>query len=371
MTVSAAQTPPRYVIEISFTDIFADRRILREVQTLKNLGFKIVHICKTDQSDPNTLKIPGIFVFPFFLLRFLNWLRRLENIDIVVAHDVWALPLGFTARMITGAELIYNSHELAITEPRNNFLWQFIRQKLAYFIEWIFINRARHVITVSTGIASEFEKVYQLSNSPIVIRNVPDMYIPVCRPNSSNENSKLRLVFCGNISERRGIENTIHALALTKRPVSLTLLGKASNRYRKTLQRLAKRIGVEENLVFKAPVPYEQVVDELSKYDIGVYCPSGSSSHLINSLPNKVFEYMHAGIALLVSDYPCLRDVIHSAGNGILIQDGLAHNISDAIDELSNQQMESFKKASSKSAADFSWNVEKRKLMDLVEGLAG
>ena len=78
---------------------------------------------------------------------------------------------------------------------------------------------------------------------------------------------------------------------------------------------------------------------------------------------------MHAGIALLVSDYPSLREVIQSASNGILIEDGLAHNISHAIDGLSDQQIQNFKKASSNSAADFSWNVEKRKLIDLVEGL--
>ncbi len=367
--MKAPETKSRNVIEISFSDIFADRRVLREVQTLKNLGFEICYICKTDQTHPNTLAIPGIMLFPVFVLRFLLLLRRMKDADIVVAHDVSALPLGVLARLMTGAELIYNSHELAITEPRNNFVWQFIRQTVAFFIEWLFIKQAQHVITVSTGIASEFERKYRLSNSPIVIRNVPDIGAPACHANSLNENMELRLVYCGNVSAYRGIENIIHAIALTKRPVSFTLLGKVSNSYRKTLQGLAKKIGVEDSLVFEAPVPYERVFEQLSKHDIGVYCPNGSSSHLINSLPNKVFEYMHAGIALLVSDYPSLREVIQSASNGILIEDGLAHNISHAIDGLSDQQIQNFKKASSHSAADFSWNVEKRKLIDLVEGL--
>src|SRR3954447_24914583 len=94
--------------------------------------------------------------------------------DVVHAHDVAMLPSGWLAARLTGARLVYDSHEYAAGVP-----WRTgAMHRLVGLVERLFVPRADAVITVSDGIAARLAERFRLRRAPVVVRNVPDLPPP-------------------------------------------------------------------------------------------------------------------------------------------------------------------------------------------------
>ncbi len=105
-----------------------------------------------------------------FLVEFVRGLRRLGP-DVVHAHDAAMLLPGIVGARLTGARLVYDSHELATSVPYRERAW-------AWFvatIERIVVPRCAAVITVSDGIARRLRARYGLASEPTVVRNVSEL----------------------------------------------------------------------------------------------------------------------------------------------------------------------------------------------------
>ena len=75
---------------------------------------------------------------------------------------------------------------------------------------------------------------------------------------------------------------------------------------------------LNDKVEFKGKVPYEQIEEHLSKASIGIIPYLPVPNHLV-CLPNKLFEYMAAGVAVIASDFPHYRKVVDSSQSGLLV----------------------------------------------------
>jgi glycogen synthase len=104
-------------------------------------------------------------------------------------------------------------------------------------------------------------------------------------------------------------------MAEIRRPARLVLRGNGATRYVSSLRRLAALHAAPETIVFEPAVPLESVVESAARSDIGVFAPPLATSQFRCMLPNKLFEYLMAGLMVVFSDAEVSRKL--SSGMGV------------------------------------------------------
>jgi glycosyltransferase involved in cell wall biosynthesis len=170
----------------------------------------------------------------------------------------------------------------------------------------------------------------------------------------------------GAISKIRGVEEAVCALSLTKTMVTLNLCGKFDE------------VQVQESIkglpgwakVFEAgQINREGVRDVLARSIAGLVNFHPLPNH-IDAQPNKMFEYMSAGIPVIASDFPLWREIIKGNDCGILIDPFDPAAIAQAIDHLVLHPADAQRMGANGSKAvndRYNWNIEEKKLFFFYE----
>ncbi len=210
--------------------------------------------------------------------------------DVIHAHDLnTLLPAVLMARKC-GARVIYDSHE--IFSEVGSFAG-FYRRSLR-ILEKRLLKNVDVVITVSEGIADLLAERYQIEH-PYVVLNTPDV-IPI-RP-VLRQDQPVNLVYHGGISQGRGLELLVHAFSLlpSSYPARLTIRG--FGLLKPKLEAIVEATQSKNKIVFAEPVPMDQVVSAASEADIGVIPFLPVNLNNILAMPNKLFEYLAAGLGI-------------------------------------------------------------------------
>jgi len=250
----------------------------------------------------------------FFAASFVAGIRATEP-DVIHAHDAAMLLPGLIGRQLTGARLVYDSHELATAVPYREGGWA----RFVATIERVALSRAAAVITVSDGIADRLAARYGLPVRPVVLRNVSDVPAelppPDCRLRRAVGVGESPLVLHqGSAADGRGVDILLRATAGLP-DVHLVLLGPARDEGA-TLSALARDLAVEDRVHVLPAVPVESLIAWTSGADVGVSLLQDTCENHRLALPNKVFEYLAAGVPVVTSDLPELRSLVLGHGIG-------------------------------------------------------
>ena len=292
-----------------------------------------------------------------------------EPADIYHAHDLNTLPVAYWATRRYGGKLVYDSHEL-YTETSN---LSHTERMVFRFLEGFLIRRCQAVITVNHSIARELADRYRIE-LPIVIMNCPMLL------NSTRSTDFLRaklgirkedalVLYQGGFSPHRGLENLIAAIAMLP-AVKLVMMG--WGRLEEDLRALADAMGlIGKRVFFLPPVPQNELLLWTSSADVGVIPYRNVGLNNYYSLPNKLFEYIAAGIPVVASDLPELRLVIEEFQVGCTFNPDDPKDIARAITWVleDEQRLAKLKENARKAAAVLNWENEEKKLLELYRKL--
>jgi glycogen(starch) synthase len=177
-----------------------------------------------------------------------------------------------------------------------------------------------------------------------------------------------RMLFHGIMKAGRGIETTIGALRLLPGHV-LTLRGNGSAAYLSSLHAAARAREVTDRIVFEQAVPPEKVVEAASTAHFGLFCAPTNTRQNRLAMPNKMFEYLMAGLALIVTRDSEAAQFVERLGCGTTASDSTPEAIAEAIRDLRPDQIESMRLRGLMSARRYSWELEQEKLIELYDGL--
>ena len=122
---------------------------------------------------------------------------------------------------------------------------------------------------------------------------------------------------------------------------------------------------------FAEPAPPDAMVDGLAGFDIGIvpYQPTSLNNELC--LPNKLFEYLTAGLAVAASDLPELGRVVRETGAGRTFDPGDAGSVAEALGELAEPAAlaEARRRAHEAATGPYSWGRQRDVLLELYESL--
>ncbi len=283
--------------------------------------------------------------------------------DLVIANDWRALPVASAAKRANGARIIYDSHEFAAEEFADSWKWRLLARQHVLRIEDRYIRSADAVVAVSAGITEALASRYGIQR-PTVVANTPAWHATVFRPTGN----RVSVLYQGVVVPRRGLETLIESAALWPERFRLVIRGPAQGGFDRHLRGLAQSIG--SRVVFEAAVPPDQVVPAAGTADIGIFLLSDSTTHAHFAMPNKIFEYMQAGLMIMTSDLPEIRRVIEAAGNGLVLADGTPRTIAAALAGLKPTTIDKYKRASLESARTLNFETEGAKLLALAIRLA-
>jgi glycosyltransferase involved in cell wall biosynthesis len=309
-----------------------------------------------------------------FLVFFLREVVRLRP-DIVHAHDAAMLLPGLIGCRLTGARLVYDSHELATSVPYRERAW-------AWFvgaIERLAVPRAIAVITVSDGIADRLQARYRLPGRPLVVRNVSALADP--GPSDRVHGLRARLALStdtplvlhqGAAAPMRGCETLVRAIA-TLPDAHLVFLGDDDVRgFNGQLADLAGTLGAAQRVHFVASQPLEGLLELTREADLGVAMLEDSCVNHQLALPNKLFEYIAAGVPVVVSDLPEMRALVGEHRIGWTADARDPASVATALSRgLDATDLPEIRARVGDAARVLRWDVERARLEGLYERLAG
>lgn len=296
--------------------------------------------------------------------------------DVVHAHDANTLPPAVRISRITGAALVYDSHEL--WTDRNVVRPRPFRDWLDARIEERGIRAAHGVISVSPNIVQFLREKYQLAEQPSLVRNVPpreeakstDAVSPELRVMSGLSSADSIVAYCGSITTNRGIEATIDCLPLLPDDHHFVLLGEGQPGYLRSLESRAREVGVMERVHFVGRVDSSSVANTMAGADVSVVFTVPVCRSYLWSLPNKLFESIHAGVPVVASDIPDVADLVERHGLGVTTPIDDVHRLARAIRSAIDGKDEYRRNAI--AAKEFlNWEIESQTLLDLYAKVTG
>ncbi|MBD8063117.1 glycosyltransferase [Oceanitalea stevensii] len=244
---------------------------------------------------------------------------RRRRPDVVHANDGNTLVPGRLIARRTGAALVYDAHELW---RHRNVRDRPVGKHVEALTERVVIRRADGVVTVSPSIARWLQRTYGLRELPTLVRNIPAAGEPTdpargrLRQLAGLAPTDQVIAYGGRITTSRGLEETIAALALLPGHVHLVVLGYGDPGYLAQLDRRIEQAGVRDRVHLVGKVAPHEVAGALADADLSVVFVRPTCLSYEYSLPNKLFEAIHAGLPIAAADLPDTREVVERYGVG-------------------------------------------------------
>src|SRR3954452_10211149 len=237
--------------------------------------------------------------------------------EVVHAHDIAMLGPGWVVSRVCRAPLVYDTHEFALGVPYRTRPYAL----LVRVLERLLIGRAAAVVTVSPGIAERLETHYRLPRKPLVLRNLPDLDAMDARAAGDLSDAvgvagAALVLHQGAPARHRGCENVIRSLLDQPAENHVVFLGDAAPGYVAELEALAGELGVTDRVHFLPSRPSQEMLAWTRTADVGVSLLEDIAENHRLALPNKLFEYIAAGIPPVVSALPEARRAIGELGVG-------------------------------------------------------
>jgi glycogen synthase len=285
--------------------------------------------------------------------------------DVVYCNDWLTLPVGAAVRRIRGAKLVYDTHELATREHIQNWKWRLVSHRAVAVLEKRNIHAADLVLTVSEGIAKALQNLYKLARKPTVIRN-----LPAYRAISFREiRAPASILFHGLIRPERGLEELIDSMPDWRLCDRLVIRGYGQQYYIDSLRDRAVAKGLGHRVAFQPRVSPDRLITEAASADIGYLALPGTTEHYEYALPNKLFEYLMAGLPVMATRRAEMAAILASTGAGFLT-DLAPQSLAATLNGLSVDKLNEMRRAALAAAKTLNWEHEKARLTEAVGSLA-
>jgi glycosyltransferase involved in cell wall biosynthesis len=274
-------------------------------------------------------------------------------------NDLDTLDIGALMALV-GRKLVYDSHELYVEQISHALL-----KGLYSAFERLLVKFADVVISVNPFIAGELQRRYSLKKVHVVL-NCPEVTHPQRSLVKTHARSGfITVLYHGGFYPERGLENLVLACKRFRKGVRLVMRGEGELEGR--LRDLAQGL---TNVTFERKVPMNAVVESAMDADIGVlpYLPTNLNHYYCS--PNKLFEYIQAGLALVVSDLPFLHQVVVGNRIGLLFDPNSPDDIAKQINSVCcSKNLVLFKRRVRKVRHRYAWEHEKRRLYSAYKQL--
>ena len=365
------------IIVSVISDIVTDQRVQKECNTFHKMGYKVLLVGRKSR---NTLLFNE---FPYKIIRFTNLFRRgpfmylvyniqlffyllFKKADVLWANDLDTLLPNFIISRLKRIQLVYDSHEyftLSVYKKTSRKIWQ--------FLEKLLFPHLKNVITVNNSIKQAYEEKYKVPVT--VIRNVPYKFV---NNGDAGEvmlspGKKILIMQGTGLNENRGAEEAVLTMQFLPDVFNLYFIGKGT--ILNKLKQMVLNLNLSHKVTFIDVLPYNEMMKYTRKCFLGLIFEKiyFTDQHMF-ALPNKFFDYMHAGIPVLSSKALEIKLIIEKYRTGDFIDSFEPTQIAEKIIEISkNEEIYNLWKHNTVLASEeLNWQNEEKILINFMQHLS-
>jgi glycosyltransferase involved in cell wall biosynthesis len=219
------------------------------------------------------------------------------------------------------------------------------------------------MMTVSRGIADRYTDRYRI---PVeVVTNAP----PMASTEPTLVGEPIRMIHHGGAVPERQIERTIEAMDLLGDGYQLDLM--LMRGWPDYYRRLEGLVAATPRVQLVQPVSQRAIVQTINAYDIGVYLLPPTNENLRLALPNKLFEFIQARLAIAIGPSVEMARIVRDHQCGVVAEDFTPQSFAAAIAQLTPEKIMGFKRASHAAASTLSAESNREIVLRLVDRVLG
>lgn len=379
------------VLVLSHSLIRRDPRLIRQIEWLRDLGFhEITTLGIGSRPDfvSNHFAIPTLsiflraigylipnnaFRFQFFYGRFIDshWASINSRYDLLVINGIeylhWKM---FRSSPLQSTPLYLDIHEDHVMPAYRGIL-----ERLAFGRYWTWqLNEMLAMVkshkatvkisSVENRLAGAYEEL--TGKSVEIIMNAP-------KTNefevSQVQSKQIKLVHHGMGTKGRGIEQILFALRKVRHAFTLDLILFSTPLFNLKIRLLVGILGLGKRVKIQKGVPLSELPKTLSKYDISLILLSSKTPGHLNSLPNKFFESMHSGLAVISGPNPTMAQIIIEEGIGQVLPDWSSKQLALCLNQLNPDVIMMYKKRSKEVSKKYSEMQSSKVFFELIRNI--
>jgi len=364
----------RAIISV-INDLVTDQRVDKTAGVLVDLGFEVLMVGRRKTDSPHmpdriyeTIRMrllweKGPLFYAEYNIR-LFFLLLSRPAELLVSNDLDTLLPNFLVHKLKYIPIVYDSHEYftatpeLVERPKIQRIWKWIEKSI--------VPKLKSCITVNASIANLFEKEYQVPFR--IVRNIPrqreNILIPTRVSLGLPEDKKIVLLQGSGINVQRGAEEAVECMQYLDN-VLLLIVGGGD--VLPVLRKMVHELSLQKKVKFVSRQTPENLAGYTANADIGLTIDKDTNINYRYSLPNKLFDYIHAGIPVLATPLVELKNIIQHYEIGEFIENHDPQHIADSIKKMleNEKQLAVYKSYTRKAAAELNWENEKKTLIEI------
>ena len=363
-------------------DLSSEQRVHKVCLFLERIGFDVTLVGRRKRKslplEKRSYKTKRMFLLfekgPLFYaeynLRLFLYLL-FHRADILVANDLDTLLANYAASRLKGSKLVHDSHEYYTGVPELEGrpfvkkVWKALERKI--------FPKLRSVYTVNDSIAKLYRDEYKMDVK--VVRNFPILSSVKLDKTDSKEKNVLGLpgdkkiiLYQGSVNVDRGLIEAVEAMNYVGDAI-LLIVGDGD-----VLEQVKEKVRKENlsnKIVFKDRVPFEELRKYTRNAAIGISLDKDSNLNYRYSLPNKIFDFVHAGVPVLASDLVEIKKIYAQYEIGSMID---SHNPKHIAEKMIFMLSDAGKRKqwidnTALAANQFCWQNEEKVLTEIYSPL--
>lgn len=376
-----------------------DTRVENEMKSLTAAGNEVHIACFQKKAEPLLEKTSygiihrkpvssfvfkssvGVLKFPFY---FNYWRKYVDELfaqihfDAIHIHDLPLAKIGYEAKRKYGVKFVLDLHEnwpvlLQLSTHTNTFLGKLLssnKQWIRYEKEMS--STADRVIVVVDEAKTRISSLGVKPENIEVVSNTLNIeqFDPIERKEFKTD--LFRMLYVGGINYHRGIQTVIQAIALLKDKgieVHFDLVGDGS--YLKDIKGLIDELHVQDNVTVHGFKHYTEICELYESANVALI-PHIKSGHTDNTIPHKIFQYMYAGIPMVVSNCDPLVRIMKETESGVSYRYDHPEELANIIAEFyaHPEHLNDYIRKGRQAVIDkYNWKIDGAKLVNLYKQL--
>ena len=367
--------PMKRVIVSVINDLVTDQRVNKSCLTLQEAGYEVLLVGRVQRKSPpmdersyashrmRLLFEKGPLFYAEYNIRLFFFLL-FHRANLLLSNDLDTILPNYVVSRLKGIKMVYDSHEYFTETPE--LVHRPKVQKVWKTIEQFVVPKLDEMITVCDSIAELFEKKYSVKCH--VIRNIPARKALPAKGDKKAlalPADKHLLVLQGSgINIQRGAEELVQAMQYLD-DCFLMVIGGGD--VLPTLKQMVVSQHLDGRVLFLPRMPYAQMMAYTQLAEFGFCLDKDTNLNYRFSLPNKLFDFIQAGVPIVASHLIEIEKIIRKYDLGLFVENHAPRTIADTIREgfSDTERIARWKSNLALAANDLCWENEKQKLLEI------